>query len=171
MWQTKYAAAIPKNLGLGLNFWPCSEGYFLSGRPQSVLLTILSPFLVLDYQSCLLILMLTFLHVQFEIRNSLIIFLNGRIICNVILYIGAYLIFVGTLKGKKHIVVGLTSRETLALSFSLKNLTSCHIFHEVSSYFSKSECTRAFKNCIFEISVTKRTDRISTKNLHSPINC
>ena len=26
-------AAIPKNLGLGLNFRPCSEGYFLSGRP------------------------------------------------------------------------------------------------------------------------------------------
>ena len=23
----------PKNLGLGLNFRPCSEGYFLSGRP------------------------------------------------------------------------------------------------------------------------------------------
>ena len=36
MWQTKYAAAIPKNLGLGLNFRPCSEGHFLSGRPQSV---------------------------------------------------------------------------------------------------------------------------------------
>ena len=28
--------AVPKNLGLGLNFRPCSEGYFLSGRPQSV---------------------------------------------------------------------------------------------------------------------------------------
>ena len=36
MWQTKYAAAIPKNLGLGLNFRPCSEGFFLSGCPQSV---------------------------------------------------------------------------------------------------------------------------------------
>ena len=36
MWQTKYAAAIPKNLGVGVNFRPCSEGYFLSGRPQSV---------------------------------------------------------------------------------------------------------------------------------------
>ena len=36
VWQTKYAATVPKNLGLGLNFWPCSEGYFLSGRPQSV---------------------------------------------------------------------------------------------------------------------------------------
>ena len=36
MWQTKYAAAIPKNLGVGVNFWPCSEGYFLSGPPQSV---------------------------------------------------------------------------------------------------------------------------------------
>ena len=28
MWQTKYASAVPKNLGLGFNFWPCSEGYF-----------------------------------------------------------------------------------------------------------------------------------------------
>ena len=37
MWQTKYAAATPKNLGLGLNFWPCSEGCSPSGRPQSVL--------------------------------------------------------------------------------------------------------------------------------------
>ena len=36
MWQTKYAAAVPKNLGVGVNFRPCSEGYFLSGRPQSV---------------------------------------------------------------------------------------------------------------------------------------
>ena len=33
MWQTKYASAVSKNLGLGLNFRPCSEGYFLSGRP------------------------------------------------------------------------------------------------------------------------------------------
>ena len=30
--QTKYASAVPKNLGLGLNFCLCSEGYFLSGR-------------------------------------------------------------------------------------------------------------------------------------------
>ena len=37
MWQTKYASAVPKNLGLGLNFRPCSEGYFLSGRPYSVM--------------------------------------------------------------------------------------------------------------------------------------
>ena len=37
MWQTKYAAAIPKNLGVGVDFRPCSEGYFLSGRPQSVM--------------------------------------------------------------------------------------------------------------------------------------
>ena len=36
MWQIKYAAAIPKNLGLGLNFRPCSEGFSISGRPQSV---------------------------------------------------------------------------------------------------------------------------------------
>ena len=33
MWQTKYASAEPKNLGVGVNFRPCSEGYFLSGRP------------------------------------------------------------------------------------------------------------------------------------------
>ena len=25
MWQTKCALAVPKNLGLGLDFWPCSE--------------------------------------------------------------------------------------------------------------------------------------------------
>ena len=31
--QTKYASAVPKNLGVGVNFRPCSEGYFLSGRP------------------------------------------------------------------------------------------------------------------------------------------
>ena len=29
----KIASAVPNNLGLGLNFRPCSEGYFLSGRP------------------------------------------------------------------------------------------------------------------------------------------
>ena len=33
MWQTKYALAVPENLGVGVNFRPCSEGYFLSGRP------------------------------------------------------------------------------------------------------------------------------------------
>ena len=37
MWQTKYASAIPKNLGLGLNFRPCSEGYLLSGSPLSLI--------------------------------------------------------------------------------------------------------------------------------------
>ena len=36
MWQTKYASAVPKNLGLGLNFRPCSEDQFLSGQSQSV---------------------------------------------------------------------------------------------------------------------------------------
>ena len=30
MWQTKYALAVPKDLGVGVNFWPCSEGYFHS---------------------------------------------------------------------------------------------------------------------------------------------
>ena len=29
----KYALAVPKNLGLGFNFRPGSEDYFLSGRP------------------------------------------------------------------------------------------------------------------------------------------
>ena len=33
MWQTKYASAVPKNLGVGVNFRPFSECYFLSGRP------------------------------------------------------------------------------------------------------------------------------------------
>ena len=32
MRQTKYALAVPKNLGLGFDFWPCSEGHFLNGR-------------------------------------------------------------------------------------------------------------------------------------------
>ena len=36
MWPTKYASAVPKNLGVGVNFRPISEGYFLFGRPQSV---------------------------------------------------------------------------------------------------------------------------------------
>jgi hypothetical protein len=33
MWQTKYALAVPKSLGVGVNFRLCSEGYFLSGHP------------------------------------------------------------------------------------------------------------------------------------------
>ena len=33
MWQTKYTLAVPKNLGLELNFRLCNEDYFLSGRP------------------------------------------------------------------------------------------------------------------------------------------
>ena len=43
MWQTKYALAVPKNLGLGFYFRPCSEGNFLTGRPQSVLHPIANP--------------------------------------------------------------------------------------------------------------------------------
>ena len=35
MWQTKYASAIPKNLGVGVDFRSCSEGNFLTGRPYS----------------------------------------------------------------------------------------------------------------------------------------
>ena len=27
MWQTKYASAVLKNLGVGVNFRPCSEGW------------------------------------------------------------------------------------------------------------------------------------------------
>ena len=33
MWQTKYASAVPKNLGVGVDFGPRSEGNFLTGRP------------------------------------------------------------------------------------------------------------------------------------------
>jgi hypothetical protein len=29
----KYALAVPKNVGLGFDFWPCSEGDFLTRRP------------------------------------------------------------------------------------------------------------------------------------------
>jgi hypothetical protein len=36
MWQTKYASAVPINLGLGFDFPPCSEGNFLSRRSKSV---------------------------------------------------------------------------------------------------------------------------------------
>ena len=31
--QTKYASAVPKNLGVEVNFQPRSEGYFLSVGP------------------------------------------------------------------------------------------------------------------------------------------
>ena len=30
MWLTKYALAVPENLGMGLNFQPFSEGYFFT---------------------------------------------------------------------------------------------------------------------------------------------
>ena len=36
MWQTKYASAVPKNLGVGVNFRPFSESYFLSVSPWLV---------------------------------------------------------------------------------------------------------------------------------------
>ena len=35
MRQTKYASAVPKNLGLGFDFRPCSEGDFLTGRRRA----------------------------------------------------------------------------------------------------------------------------------------
>ena len=31
--KTKYASAVPKNLGMGLDFRPCSEGDFITQRP------------------------------------------------------------------------------------------------------------------------------------------
>ena len=36
MRQTTYASAVTKNLGLGFDFRPCSEGDFLAGCLQSV---------------------------------------------------------------------------------------------------------------------------------------
>ena len=36
MWQTKYSSAVPKNLGLRVDFRPCIEGDFLTRRLQSV---------------------------------------------------------------------------------------------------------------------------------------
>ena len=33
MWKTKYASAIPKNVGVGVDFRPCSEGDFPTRRP------------------------------------------------------------------------------------------------------------------------------------------
>ena len=37
MWQTKYALAVPKNLGLGFDLRPCNEGDFPIGRPHTAL--------------------------------------------------------------------------------------------------------------------------------------
>ena len=36
MWQTEYALAVQKYLGVGVDFRLCSEGDFLTGRLQSV---------------------------------------------------------------------------------------------------------------------------------------
>ena len=33
MLQTKYASAVPKDLGVGVDFWPCNKSDFLIGRP------------------------------------------------------------------------------------------------------------------------------------------
>ena len=33
MWQTKYASAVPMNLGLGFDFRLCNKGDFITGRP------------------------------------------------------------------------------------------------------------------------------------------
>ena len=39
MWQTKDTLVVPKNLGVEVNFQLCSEGYFLSGRPSFIVVT------------------------------------------------------------------------------------------------------------------------------------
>ena len=49
MWQTNYALAVPKNLGLVFDFKPCSEGYNLTGRPKSVAVHICTNALCNDY--------------------------------------------------------------------------------------------------------------------------
>ena len=36
MWHTKYTSAVPKNLGVGVDFRPCSESDFLTGHSWSV---------------------------------------------------------------------------------------------------------------------------------------
>ena len=33
MWQKKYASAVPKDLGVGVDLRLCSEDDFLTGRP------------------------------------------------------------------------------------------------------------------------------------------
>ena len=40
MWQTKYASAVFKNFGVGVNFRLFSEDYFLSGHSWSVVFSI-----------------------------------------------------------------------------------------------------------------------------------
>ena len=42
MWQTKYHSAAAKYLEVGVDFRPCNEGDFLTGRPQSVILDTLA---------------------------------------------------------------------------------------------------------------------------------
>ena len=42
MWQTKYASAVPKNLGVGVDFRPCSEDHFLTGTPVRALEQLIS---------------------------------------------------------------------------------------------------------------------------------
>ena len=70
MWQTKYASAGPKNLGVGVNFRACSEGFFLAGRPQSVILEIVEAFLMV-YQDC------TGIHHGFIYRSLVFIGVEG----------------------------------------------------------------------------------------------
>ena len=38
MWQTKYASAVTKNLGVGVDFRLCSEGDFLTEEFENMIL-------------------------------------------------------------------------------------------------------------------------------------
>ena len=40
MWQTKYVSAVPKNLGLGLNFRPCSAQWLTTVIGRVKLITL-----------------------------------------------------------------------------------------------------------------------------------
>ena len=61
---------------MGVNFRPCSEGYFLSGRPQSVILFILYSF---PYRP--------FMHFTFRLRSNL----NNSRTCNLSPYTRLFL--------------------------------------------------------------------------------
>ena len=106
MWHTKYASAVPKNLGVGVNFRPCSvdNSYFLSGRPQSVLLAQYSKnFEFLSSQRGIqnFFEFLVFFSIFFQIFNLLAYYLNffdflssQRIIQNVLIFCHPCLFFI-----------------------------------------------------------------------------
>ena len=83
MWQTKYASAVPKNLGLGLNFRLCSEGYFLSGCLQSVVLHADGPnahtiYLLVLYSSCTIMQIDVYVLANFDKSRTIIIVYNDN---------------------------------------------------------------------------------------------